>query len=197
MLSRILQLVPNDLGFIKHIVTSESGDSYWPQVTKGTFSAIPIRRIDFTTPADERAAAAAAGQARYTAALASADPAPLLAFVDDHLAPRTDVIHDLLAFLAQRMIDLNRAKAEEMRGFLTWLDRHTGGTLDDLPGKTKIQGYPGNYQKGDPPLPFDELLDVLVKNKRKLSKDPTGRAFQERLEREYTASVEKVRPLTP
>ena len=94
------------------------------------------------------------------------------------------------------MIDLNRAKAEEMRGFLTWLDRHTGGTLDDLPGKTRIQGYPGNYQKGDPPLPFDELLDVLVKNKRKLSKDPTGRAFRERLVREYTASVEKVRPLT-
>ena len=40
-------------------------------------------------------------------------------------ANQTDVIHDLLAHLAQQMIDLNKQKQGEMRRFLRWLEDRT------------------------------------------------------------------------
>lgn len=33
-------------------------------------------------------------------------------------AGRNDTIHDFLAFLAEQMIELNKAKSEEIKGFL-------------------------------------------------------------------------------
>lgn len=180
---------------------------------------LPIPRIDFTTPADERAAALAHFRALYGLASppgplatrgagASVGDAfsPLLAFVDEqlpppagsrttHHAPRTDIIHDILAFLAEQMIETNRAKHAEMAGFLAWLEREMGGLVNDLSGKTKLQNYLGDYQKGDSHAALGDLLTVLRKNKRKLTVDPSSRTFQEALEREYTASLGKLLPL--
>jgi hypothetical protein len=130
---------------------------------------------------------------------------PLLAFVDEqlpppagsrttHNAPRTDIIHDILAFLAEQMIELNRAKQAEMAGFLAWLEREMGGRVNDLSGKTTLQNYLGDYQKGDSHAALGDLLAVLRKNKRKQTVDPSSRAFQEALEREYTASLDKLLP---
>jgi hypothetical protein len=34
----------------------------------------------------------------------------------------SDVMHDLLAFLAERMLEMNKNKQQEIRGFLGWLD---------------------------------------------------------------------------
>lgn len=170
----------------------------FPHVQMSHLRAIPIRRIDFTTPEPTRTAHAQTAHVLHARFVETGDSAALLAFVDDHLPAqpeRSDVVHDLLAFLAERMIDLNKTKQSEMTAFLNWLERHMGGALDDLSGKTKIQGYLGDYQKDDVPLPFDELIDVLVKNKGKLSKDPNSRAFQERLEREYKASLDKLLPI--
>lgn len=36
---------------------------------------------------------------------------------------RNDTVHDFLDFLAEQMIDLNKAKSEEIKGFLKWLER--------------------------------------------------------------------------
>lgn len=165
----------------------------------------PIPHFDFTTPEAERARYGEQAQTCYARCLQTGDPTPILAFVDRHLAgesplaprpsPRTDVVHDLLAFLADRMIDLNRAKQAEMKGFLTWLARHLRADLDQLTGKSKLQNYPGDYQKGQPPLAFEELLDLLVKNRRKLGVDPLGRNIQSTLEREYSASLGKLLPI--
>ena len=104
-------------------------------------------------------------------------------------------MHDLLASLAEDMFALNRDKQAEMRAFLTWLERHIGAKVDDLTGKTDIQGYLGDYQKDEAPLAFDALLKRLRQNRRKLTADPDARAFQETLEREYTASLEKLLPV--
>ena len=100
---------------------------------------------------------------------------------------RSDVVHDLLAHLAEEMIRMNREKQEEIRGFLAWLSDFTGARVDDLSNKTKVQAY---YE-----IEFSELLGVLKKNKRKLAVDPGRRAFGEDLRREYSASVEKLGPL--
>jgi hypothetical protein len=100
---------------------------------------------------------------------------------------RSDVVHDLLAHLAEEMIRMNREKQEEIRGFLAWLSDFTGAKVDDLSNKTKVQAY---YETD-----FGELLAVLKKNKKKLAVDPGRRAFGEDLRREYSASVEKLAPL--
>jgi uncharacterized protein with gpF-like domain len=84
-----------------------------------------------------------------------------------------------------------------MRGFLAWLERHIGAKLDDLTGKTDLQGYLGDYQKGAAPLAFADLLKRLRQNRRKLAADPDARAFQERLEQEYAASLAKLLPSRP
>ena len=100
---------------------------------------------------------------------------------------RSDVVHDLLAHLAEEMIQMNREKQEDIRGFLAWLSDCTGARVDDLSNKTKVQAY----CEAD----FGELLAVLKKNKRKLAVDPGRRAFGEDLRREYSASMEKLAPL--
>ena len=56
-------------------------------------------------------------------------------------------------------------------------------------------GYLGDYQKGEKHLEFDDLLGFLKKNRRKLSVDPSARAFQERLERECGESLGRLPPV--
>ncbi len=172
---------------------------------------IPLPRITFTTPAAERARLLAEGQALAAAWVQQPDAAatPYAAFLASPFGawlgspvqnPKSeiknpDVVHDLLAHLAEAMLALNKEKQAEMRGFLAWLERHIGAKLDALTGKTDLQGYLGDYQKGAAPLAFDDLLARLRQNRRKLSADPDARAFQETLEREYTASLATLLPL--
>lgn len=122
--------------------------------------------------------------------------ADLLTSVTNHLATgRCDVIHDLLAFLAEQMIKMNKTKQIEVKGFLAWLEREIGTSIDDLTNKSKIRNYLGDYQKGEDYLPLNNLLVVLRQNSRKLMVDPGGRAFQELLEKEYGATLKKLLPL--
>ncbi len=197
----------------------------FPQVTYEELKTLPIPRITFTTPAEERAHMLAEAQARAAAWLQQPDAATAsyraflewsteygvgskgtndeLRITNDGLrmtndaSPLThsDVMHDLLASLAETMLALNKEKQAEMRGFLAWLERHIGAKLDDLTGKTDLQGYLGDYQKGAAPLAFADLLKRLRQNRRKLAADPDARAFQERLEQEYAASLAKLLPL--
>ncbi|MGB7545762.1 MAG: hypothetical protein WBL92_09210, partial [Methanothrix sp.] len=54
---------------------------------------------------------------------------------------RSDVAHDLLAFLAERKLEMNKQKQQEIRGFLGWLERFVGAKVEDLTPKTRLQGY--------------------------------------------------------
>ena len=100
---------------------------------------------------------------------------------------RSDVVHDLLAFLAEGMVEMNKTKGEEIRGFLRWLEREIGVEIDTLKNKTKIQGY---FDRS-----FEELLGILRSNRRTIAIDPSSRDFQESLEREFTNSLAKLNPL--
>jgi hypothetical protein len=101
---------------------------------------------------------------------------------------KSDVVHDLLAFLAEQMLEMNKLKQQEIKGFLGWLEKEIGARIDDLTPKTKIQEY---YR-----LKFDELLAILKKNKRKLKDyDQARREPQERLRLEVDASLAKLQPL--
>jgi len=108
---------------------------------------------------------------------------------------QSDAVHDLLAHLAERMTAMNEEKQTEVKGFLSWLEREMGASIDDLTRKTYLRNYLGDYQKGEPHLALEDLLDILRRNRRRLRVDPAGRAFQERLAREHEASLDKLLPL--
>jgi hypothetical protein len=100
---------------------------------------------------------------------------------------RNDTVHDFLAYLAGQMIELNRQKNEEIKGFLKWLEREIGAEINILANKTAIKEYHDND--------FNQLLDVLKKNKNKISVDPSNRKTQELFEKHFTKSMTVLKPL--
>jgi hypothetical protein len=101
----------------------------------------------------------------------------------------------LLACLAQTMIDLNKQKQAEVKRFLAWLEGQIGARIDDLTGKTIIQGYLGDYQKDEPERPFDELYDRLQRNRRKIRANLSDRKVVARIEDEYARSLDVLLPI--
>jgi uncharacterized protein YegL len=121
---------------------------------------------------------------------ASPAPTEIMDFIDAELsAGRSDVIHDILAFLAEQMIEMNKTKNEEIKGFLKWLEREIGCTIEDLNGKTVIKDY---HELND----IEAILDVLKKNQQKLKRiNPSDREFQEILEKQFHKSMSILSPL--
>lgn len=115
---------------------------------------------------------------------------------------QSDVVHDLLAFLAEEMIRLNEEKQEEMKNFLSWLeaelqvqpDRKGNTGIEALTGKTQLKNYLGDYQKGEPELPFDELWKILQKNKTRIGRKLTHE-FMSELREAYERSLSKLLPI--
>ena len=97
------------------------------------------------------------------------------------------MVHDLLAFLAERMLEMNKQKQQEIRGFLDWLEGYLGAKIEDLKPKTRILSY---YESD-----YESLLAVLKKNKKKLAVDPSRREPGELLRAEFEGSIEKLGPL--
>lgn len=154
----------------------------------------PIRRICFTTPIKIRNDEFARVKNMYTADNTS----EILTRAKIWLTcnpEKADLLNDLLAFLAEQMIELNKTRQAELNGFLVWLTREIGLPLGDLTGKTIIQNYLGDYQMGEEPATLEQILSVLRRNQKKLGVDVSARTFQERLEKEYTASLEKLLPV--
>jgi hypothetical protein len=155
---------------------------------------LPIRRISFTTPAPERARLGAELQEHYVAGKFEEILARVQACLPKDAAgnfiseqEKSDVVHDLLAFLAERMLEMNKQKQQEIKGFLGWLEGYVGAKVDDLMPKTKIQSY---YEHD-----YDGLLSVLKKNKKLLAIDPARREPGEALRAEFEGSVGKLLPL--
>ncbi len=101
--------------------------------------------MKITTPAADRARLATELQGLF----AAGKHAEILAAVEACLpkdeagnfipeSERSDVVHDLLAFLAERMLEMNKAKQQEIRGFLGWLEGFVGAKVEDLTPKTKL-----------------------------------------------------------
>ena len=155
---------------------------------------LPIRRISFTTLAPERARMGEQLQQLYL----DGKFAELLAQVDACLPKdeagsfiaekeKSDVVHDLLAHLAEKMLEMNKQKQQEIRGFLGWLEGYVGAKVDDLTPKTKLQSY---YEHD-----YEGFLAVLKKNRKKLAIDPARREPAETLKAEFEGSVGKLAPL--
>jgi hypothetical protein len=151
-----------------------------------------IRRISFTTPADRRAALVEQAKAQYFEFLSKLDSKKLLEFMGERLSAvpeESDVVHDLLAFLAEQMIEMNKEKNKEIKGFLHWFEGEIGAPIEELTNKTAIKEY---YESG-----FDAFAGALAKNKKNLKDgyDPTRREPKEKLQEEFKKSVGKLTPL--
>lgn len=112
----------------EEIATLQNLASDEPHSSPNTLKALPIRSIDFTTPAVDRQRYVDRGRTLYDQFRTKNDYASLRAFVAQQLeARRTDVVHDLLAHLAERMIEMHKEKQEHQRTFRLDL----GGYLDE------------------------------------------------------------------
>lgn len=171
------------------------------QVSSGELNALPIRRISFTTPKEHRDNLVEQGKDLYEEYLASGDWSAFLAFIDQCLpqnpdgTPNTqdeqsDVVHDLLAFLAGEMTRLHEDKQAQAREFLDWLQRYVRVPIDQLAGKTTVENY------WEPQAGRDALIAVLVKNRKAIQNakgpDVTSAAVQAKIAHECDPSIEKL-----
>jgi hypothetical protein len=86
------------------------------------------------------------------------------------------------------MIEMNKEKNAEIKGFLEFLIGEIGAPIDDLSNKTAIQ----EYYKHE----FLNLINMLVKNKKKLKAgyDPKSPTNYKLLQQWYNDSIGKLKP---
>lgn len=194
-----LQPNPNyDLRFILAVVCSRvigfyhntylsSGLDIFPE----TIRQLPIRRIEFTTPAEERSQLFNNGKQLYKQSLLQRNYNSILEFVEHQLkqiSEHADIIHDLVAFLAKEMITMSKIKQEEITGFLRWLEEHIGEKVDNLNNKTKIKAY-HNFDD------IDKFLKLLHQNRNKFGVNLNTPIIQESIEARFTTSTAKLKPI--
>jgi len=151
---------------------------------------IPIRKISFNTNRDRRQ------QSLEKLIKSYQEKQEILKEIEEHIRrEETDIVHDILAYLAEQMIEINREKQKEIKSFLRYLERIIGSAIDNLTNKSKIQNYLGDYQKSEPHLSCDQLWEILKKNKKKITVNLLDRQIQETLEKEYQTSLDKLLPL--
>jgi len=159
--------------YMYHLVFSMSAGAF-VKARGHHYARLPIRRIDFTTPAGEREAlvgeakvkAKEAIQTLATSSVVGSDmpmdravlaqaASPALSFVEERLAQepeQADVIHDLLALLAGQMIEMHKEKRGRVEDF--WLDLEgvtDAETFDVLRNKGK---WESTLSKADACRPF-------------------------------------------
>jgi hypothetical protein len=163
-----------------------------PQVEK-----LPVRIIKFTTPEKDHKELVEQGKKLYQEYLYSHNWSKVLAFIGECLPQKadgtpdtehekSDVVHDLLAFLTEEMTRLNKEKQSRIKGFLSWLEKEIlKGSVEDQKNKTRIKDFHNNT--------FEDLLDVLKQNK--VVKDPCPSDVRNTMVSEFSSAVNALTPL--
>lgn len=104
---------------------------------------------------------------------------------------QSDVIHDLLAYLGEQMMEMNKEKQAQGKGFLDWLGGYTGWSIEDWRLKTRVKAY---WQHG-----WDEVRRALTQN-RKVIEKASGRDVErggalETIQSKFDESVTQLKPL--
>jgi len=162
----------------------------WITCTKQYFGELPIRRIDFTTPGTKRASQLEKAKQIYEKSLAGGDAEDALRFVEAELqAGRTDVAHDLLAFLAERVMAMNEQKRITAKQFLSDLKDFHGIDTRALNPKTKLD----EFWK----LHAADVFAHLRKNSNRLVAQNVRltEATEEKIRSRFSKAKEKLLPL--
>jgi hypothetical protein len=166
----------------------------------------PIRSIDFITPAAERNKQLEKIMKSYSN---SFDTIIRLITpngirdIETSFTVSSDVIHDLLSFLSEQMIEMSKQNHTEANRFLLCLEeklRIQPGNksnigIDALIGKSTIKLYLGDYQKNKDALPFDSLMDILHKNRSRIGINLSDNQFVSNLKSEYEKSLSILLPV--
>ena len=144
---------------------------------------LPIRKIDFTTSKTER-------QRRVkevTIFYGSGAIPKVLAWVETEItSDRTDTVHDLLAYLAEGMAEMNNQKQRLIKKFLSWLGKEiVKGPIAGLKNKTKVEEFHDH--------PVNTLVEVLKGNK--CIANPAPSKILNLIEREFEDVMAKLSPL--
>ncbi|MFQ5857154.1 MAG: Eco57I restriction-modification methylase domain-containing protein [Anaerolineae bacterium] len=87
----------------------------FPQLNQSNVEGLPIRPIEYTTPANTRVTLLEKGKRLHSICMDRREQARVISFVKHQLSKepeRADVVHDLLAWLAEQTIELNRRRRE-------------------------------------------------------------------------------------
>jgi hypothetical protein len=171
--------------------------SSYTYLSSSLLRALPIHCIAFTTPPEEREWLVEEALLRYEAYLEHGEDVSVRAFVTVRLLTeeepeQADVVHDILAHLAQRIIETHKYKQAEVKGFLGWLADCTGRPVDDWALKTNLRRY---YEHD-----WDEMQRILKRNQRKVPKvDLDVEAYRnepaQKIRQAWETSMERLRPL--
>jgi hypothetical protein len=197
------------------------------------YESLPIRGISFVTPKEENKKLVEETKNRYKKYVETGMPDTVIYFVDSRLMKehkpdleyvkrhnadplnknfqipdgalweQSDVVHDILAYLAEKMIEMNKEKQSETKGFLGWIesqlkiqpDVNGNKGIDALAGKSQIKNYLGDYQKGEEYLSFEGFWSILGKNKNRIQANLKSRELYETIISEYGKSLSKLLPL--
>ncbi|MBW1691620.1 MAG: hypothetical protein JRJ70_12890 [Deltaproteobacteria bacterium] len=195
--------------YLRLYIAPRFGDLYTETKIKH-LDLLPIHSISFTTTKAEREVLVEDLKKKYTASMLT----EFLALVDECLPKdkqgnfltdkgKSDVVHDILAYLAEQMIELNKKKEKEAKGFIEWLEGQLKTKPDEklnigvevLSRKTQIKDYLGDYQKEEEHLPFEEFWIILEKNKSKIQANLKTRETFDAIKTEYKRSLSKLLPL--
>ncbi len=202
----VLALLNSEIAtYYHHSQVGEEGRVF-AEVKLVDLGKIPIRCINFTILPQERAYYLEKARNLYAYCLYKNDQNCVLGFVEHHLSnepEESDVVHDLLAMLAEEMIRLNKEKRGAQREFLDWLvitlkilpDKEGRKGIDVLTGKARLADYPGDYQKSELPLPAAELLEILSKNKSHLGVSLSDTTLVDKIQKMYEESLQRVLPI--
>jgi hypothetical protein len=104
---------------------------------------------------------------------------------------QSDLVHDMLSDLSERMIQMNKQKHAEAKGFLDWLGSHTRVPMEEWRLKSIAQSY---WEHG-----WDAMVRALCENRKAIEKasgrNVESRDAQEAIRREFEKSMAKLSPM--
>jgi len=103
---------------------------------------LPLPNIEFTTPSTERKKAGKRASDIFERSFSTGSADTILDFINNQvLAGKTDVVHDLLVSLAERMTKMNEERQTGVKAFLTDLKEFYGIEARSLTPKTKLDEF--------------------------------------------------------
>ena len=164
-------------------------------------SQLPIRKVLFRTNGEQRGSAVDSLKRGYERAVLSGDFNSLLNTVGTFLSAipdgwpdleyeRSDVVHDLLAFLGEEMTKLHKDNQGEMKRFLGWLEGYLCVPVEDLKSETRLKEY------WKPEATWEGFWDALVQNKGRIRKAKLpGNQAEQPVREGFESSTGKLQPI--
>jgi len=188
------------LGYLLGIVNSRLMSWYYGAllsdklcVVPNHVKSLPIRRVSFGMPIDEKTRLAEEGIGLFKTYLEDGNLSAYHDYLGDKLqgSDKTEAVYDFLSYLADEMSVFHRMKNDSRAAFITWMESPLGlgVKVEDLKNKTTITDFyrTKNLMSDDAVM---EIERVLAENHVQLRS-----AQISRLREEYVKAASTIAPL--